>query len=343
MKLAITPNDTLNFGKGKPSTKGEDSFLADMFPPYPSVFLGALRGSYLSLNADEIPNAGQDNDPTSGFTIGHYSLLLNDILHFPAPADYVWYNDVLNQLRLKNEESLSSNKLPYCLWANHDGKVSPSSDRWISIDTLRLYLSDMPRTIESVEISDFCENEPHIGIARNMQTRTAEKSMLYNVSMTRVKDLSFAIEVDTINKKMPNNGILRLGSRNKTARYEYKNFDSNISTQIDGDIFRLYIATPAIFVKHGWKPDIEKLYGLELLAAAVDGYDCVGGYDIKNNRPKPMRRAVKAGSVYYYRLRNFTHERRAKLIENLHGMSITEERAKEGFGISYIGNVKGEI
>ena len=93
-------------------------------------------------------------------------------------------------------------------------------------------------------------------------------------------------------------GVLRLGSRGKTARYENGGWDASIPGSIGkSGIFRLYLATPAIFEK-GCLPGIVEKYNLTVLAAAINGYVNVGGYDIKANRPKPMRRAVPAGSVY---------------------------------------------
>jgi len=344
MKLLITPNDTLNFGRGTPSTKGENSFLAEMFPPYPSVLLGALRGSYLSSNPDDIANANEPSDPTLGFTIKHYSLMLKDEMHFPAPFDYVVFNDELNALHLrenKENERLSSMELPYYLWTDNDGKVTPSDGRWISISNLKSYLTEAPKTLHSVKLADYCIRESHIGIARELQTRTAENSMLYNVNMTRVQDLQFAVDIELNGKSLPETGILRLGSHNKSACFENNEFENDIPSSIDG-MFKLYLATPAIF-KLGWKPDLEEQYGLELIAAAIGGYESIGGFDMKANRPKPMCRAVKAGSVYYYKTKNSTQEHCAKLLENLHGESISEERSNEGFGLCYIGNVKGEI
>ena len=338
MKLIISPKDTLNFGRGKPSTKGEDSFLAEMFPPYPSVLLGAFRGSYLSLNPDAIAKANKPADPTRNFSIMHYSLLLDNEPHFPAPADYVWQDDIAIAMKLVKNDGLSSLNLPYCLHVNHSGKIREAGGKWISIKALNAYLSNKHETMDSKNLSDFCERETHVGISRNIQTRTAQEHMLYNVTMTRAQNLKFAIELDTKSETINDKGLLRLGSHNKTAKYEAVNFDSKITGQV-GKIFKLYLATPAIF-KQGWKPDIEERYGIELVAAAVSGYECIGGYDIKANKPKPMRRAVKAGSVYYYKLQDDRHK--SLIIENLHGVSISEERANEGFGLSYIGKWEGE-
>ncbi|MEN3045343.1 MAG: type III-B CRISPR module-associated Cmr3 family protein, partial [Candidatus Hydrothermales bacterium] len=70
--------------------------------------------------------------------------------------------------------------------------------------------------------------------------------------------------------------------------------------------------THAIFEK-GWIPrwinektligDFEGIQ-LKLIACVVGKYVRVGGWDIARGEPKPMYKAVPAGSVYYFRVLN---------------------------------------
>jgi len=60
---------------------------------------------------------------------------------------------------------------------------------------------------------------------------------------------------------------------------------------------------------------------------------------MKAKRPKPMRRAVRAESVYYYELTDNTHENRNAVLK-LHGTSISDFSREDGFGISYIGKIE---
>ena len=53
--------------------------------------------------------------------------------------------------------------------------------------------------------------------------------------------------------------------------------------------------------------------------------------------PKPMKRAVPAGSVYYFE----TKVSFEKVLELFHGQSLSDDRKQEGFGLSYIaGGIK---
>jgi hypothetical protein len=61
----------------------------------------------------------------------------------------------------------------------------------------------------------------------------------------------------------------------------------------------LYLATHAVF-KGGWNPGLDESSGVRLIAAAVGKPVILSGWNQKRRRPKPMRRAVPAGSVYYY-------------------------------------------
>ena len=62
----------------------------------------------------------------------------------------------------------------------------------------------------------------------------------------------------------------------------------------------------------------------------------VGGFDIRNRRPKPTYYAVPQGSVYYFELIEGKIE---DVIEKIHGKSISEKYSEQGFGISFVGGV----
>jgi CRISPR-associated protein Cmr3 len=162
--------------------------------------------------------------------------------------------------------------------------------------------------------------------------------MLYRSPLLRLetkegKKLSIAANIDKANKV---GGITRFGGENKVAIIT--KYDGNLTPpppQLSGDVFKLYLATPAFF-REGWRPEIE---GAQLLAAAVYGYDSIGGFDVKERKPKPMRRAVRAGSVYYYRI--IDENKRAAILD-MHGKSISHHQPEDGFGICYIGNAREE-
>ena len=343
MKLKITANDTLHFGRGKTVNAGENSFGEDMFPPFPTVFLGAMRSAWLSQNPDFIAAANdQHKDPTFQYRLSFYALLLDGLLHFPAPADTFVVGDTseLHELTLKKNDNLSSQILDYNLWSDHDGKIAAPEGSWVCADALCTYLYGYAKNIPSKQLSEYTHREIRVGIARNNSTRASASSMLYSTVMTRPKNLEFALELEGAHLPEPN-GLIRLGKHGKTAKYSEADYELNIPYNIgDQGIFKLYFATPAIFENGGIPSLPDGLPKMKLIAAAVNGYDNIGGYDMKKNQPKPMARAVKAGSVFYYMLEENTENNRCAVAEKLHGRCISQENSHTGLGLCYIGKAE---
>ena len=78
---------------------------------------------------------------------------------------------------------------------------------------------------------------------------------------------------------------------------------------------------------------------LRLLTAAIGKPVPIGGFDIRARIPKKMRRAVPAGSVYYFEVED--ESRINDVIQWLHNRSVSdqEEDRRQGFGIAYIGRI----
>lgn len=79
---------------------------------------------------------------------------------------------------------------------------------------------------------------------------------------------------------------------------------------------------------------------LKLTTAAVGKPIPVGGWDMKKGKAKPTYRAVPAGSVYYFELKD--KNRIDDLIAAFHYQNISDERSEEGFGLALIGVAQGE-
>ncbi|MFQ3582160.1 type III-B CRISPR module-associated protein Cmr3 [Chloracidobacterium validum] len=106
---------------------------------------------------------------------------------------------------------------------------------------------------------------------------------------------------------------------------------------------RLILATPAIF-RQGWKPDLAcgplKDFGLTLVGASTGRWKAVSGWSLATvnhqpRGPKPIRRMVPAGSVYF-----FTCERGAasKLADHwLQPVSDSPQGQRDGFGLALWG------
>lgn len=106
-----------------------------------------------------------------------------------------------------------------------------------------------------------------------------------------------------------------LGGKRRLARVEGAGagvFDAPADDAGDAPGMRLYVVTPACFAD-GWLPNgfsrvdgalrgrLAPSTGEFVLRAAIVGRPvAVGGWDMQRRRPKPIRRLVPAGSVYFF-------------------------------------------
>ena len=178
-----------------------------------------------------------------------------------------------------------------------------------------------------------------------------------------MSELGFVVDYQC-NEKLPEKGLLKLGGEGKSFTYEQSCCNPDPFT-IEKDkavlkeaircsgAFKLYFATPAIF-NSGWLPKWidKKTYqaqypasgpgslSFELITAAVGKLISIGGWDMKKNTPKPTRRAVPAGSVYYFKiLDNSSVE---AIVNTFHYQNISDSQAEEGFGLCFVGVAEGD-
>lgn len=310
MRIKIDALDTLFFGQGKPAVWGEDTFSSGIFPPFPSVVRGAVRANWLYDKAN-YETADTEDDVTKTFSVTEYALLIEEEPYFPVPADFVWDDKERTLLPCKLQlndgmSSLDPQKITHQLSAAADDKVVSAEKRYFSKNDLYKYLSSKMLAFDTVSISERTTSESRIGFYRSRSTKTSKKGMLYRIPLTRLevydkesetyKKLSIVTSIDNAESAR---GVIRFDSKGKSAIFE--SYPKEISPEkpaIENGCFKIYLSTPAIF-DNGWEPDMKLSFKPKLLTAAVYGYDSVGGFDMKQKQPKPMRRAVRAGSVYY--------------------------------------------
>jgi CRISPR-associated protein Cmr3 len=353
MRIKIDAFDTLFFRDGKPFTMGAETWGNSLFPPYPSIIYGALRSAYFSHNVNELSKANTDKDPTKNLIIkGLYFQYGIDIFS-SAPLDYVREKDKkedsLLPLNIEKLKFATSCKTAYVLKPKGNKEVELPSDAWISSIFLREYLSGNKEEIYYIRLSNIVLSEPKIGIGRNNLTKTAEDSMLYRAGMKRLKDASIVVDFEELN--LPEKGLMKLGGEGRPVYYSKMEETPVVSVNFDVkklNKIKLYLASPAVFEK-GWLPDgigENSLEGeingikLSLLTCAIGKPLYIGGFDMAKKEPKPMKRAVPAGSIYYFELLE-SYETN-QLVEKLHNISIlkNENYRKQGFGITYLGRIE---
>jgi len=240
------------------------------------------------------------------------------------PLDYYLVRDKLEDNGENDEE---------------EGKKSFPEDLYISEQRLKAYLNAENTPISGFSLSDNLTKEAKLGIEIGTDG-IAEDGMLYQIEMIRPKDedgndWELAVEASGI-KMDDKKSYVRLGGEAKVAQIEdmEQAFKLEIADS-ESKFFKLYFATPAIF-QNGWLPrwikkDMTgsfsykgKKVKVELLAAAVGKSMPIGGFgnfvvkdpDKKVDhkaRPREMRYAIPAGSVYYFKILEGDFEKVKKL------------------------------
>lgn len=201
-------------------------------------------------------------------------------------------------------------------------------------------------TIELDEIvspSELWVNEPRTGIAIKTESRNTENGMLYSINCIRLKDnVNLAFEVNRI--EMTDGTIIRLGGEGKTALLEKQNnaflpvIDNNATSN---KLFALSFLSPAIFDNGPFPKAINRktLEGLisdvkiKIIAASIGKFVNIGGWDMALKRPKPLRRAVPAGSVFYCECLEGDWKK-------LNGINLSDFMPEQGFGTIVVGGLK---
>ncbi|WP_420632382.1 type III-B CRISPR module-associated Cmr3 family protein [Candidatus Leptofilum sp.] len=172
-------------------------------------------------------------------------------------------------------------------------------------------------------------------------------------ALSNAKQMGLALEVDNANELSIDQGFASLGGERRLVQWRlsplsFPDWPEGLLESVEKDgACRLFLLTPAFFT-HGWQPTrlLEKRYGVKplLKAAAVGKPETVSGWDFENRQPKPTRRLVPAGSVYFVQ---FELEANANLQAWLKAVwmdcwSDDEMLRDAGFGLTAVGRWDGQ-
>ncbi|GAA6756802.1 type III-B CRISPR module-associated protein Cmr3 [Thermus thalpophilus] len=107
---------------------------------------------------------------------------------------------------------------------------------------------------------------------------------------------------------------------------------------------RVVLLTPGFFRK-AYLPEGKAFFGAEVVAAVVGRPVVVSGFDLAEGWPKPTRRAVPAGSVYFVRLPEAWGEGEVRAFAErvwMQNLSEEEQDRKDGYGLAVLGVWSGE-
>ncbi len=361
MLIRIAPLDTLFFRTGRPFVRGEDTWADVIFPPFPSTLYGAIRSFMIFRRGslDDFYKGKWKDDLGTPKSKGSLRikgpLLFGGEVQFNVPRDLVSLKHTKNpaSYRLnfsrKSELFISNYNLDRMLfWQKKDVVDEPGG--YLTLINFIDYLKNRGESFSTVDYGEFFCEEPKIGIARNKTTLTVEEGYLYRIPLIRLKEgVSLVLEIDGLDD-FPDKGVIQLGGEGKGAYFkeiidplrDLKELDFDLSN----GFFKVHLATPAIF-KNGWLPEwvSERDYvgefggiRLKLLACALGKPVGIGGWDMAENKPKPLRKAVPGGSVYYFELLDGASSEKVKKV--FHFRNISDFNPEEGFGLSIIGEVR---
>lgn len=365
MFYSIDAVDTFFFRNPTPFDAGVNFHSVSLFPPLPSVYAGTLRHGK-KLNAREI-------------NIGFNGLMINNRFLFPRPLDTVvaedeQQNPSLELLRLKRSPT-GSNPLTYSLAAKGNSVQKEMKLRgggYMDESELQAYLNGEKTTFSCHELARYIHAENHIGIAIDQKTGMTEDRKWYSIQRVRPadqKDRLCSLVVEAKGLTLNDGMVLKVGGESKVASVKRLDRTFSISPVVSTEkIFKLYIATPAIF-KHGWLPwwiDPETKVGwfaykkrkirVRLISAAVGRPVSAGGFGtvLGKQKPRELRLAVPAGSVYFFEILEGTMADAVKLFhqkclsdyrENLGFEYRNWDRLRycdRGFGYSFVGKISDE-
>jgi CRISPR-associated protein Cmr3 len=193
------------------------------------------------------------------------------------------------------------------------------------------------------------------------ETLTGEEGMLFATSglafrqrpsaddaaLSSVKRLGLAAKVDNLTGLKISAGPAPLGGEQRVMYWSagdvaWPTIPNGLADKIaQSGCCRLILLTPACFMA-GWRPErlLQAQQGVtpELAAAVVGKAQTVSGWDFEKRGPKPARRLVPAGSVYFLRL-GADKDAIKNWVEQvwLQNVSDTEEDRLSGFGLAAVG------
>jgi CRISPR-associated protein Cmr3 len=316
VRLFLEPVDVWFFRAGKPFTMGEDQWARSYFPPSPNTVQGAIRSRVLAAwggvaaleNAQLLELIGGPGSYGRLRLRGPFLARQENgkvVRYFPVPTDVVAPKDGGQLCRLHVGEWDGAVVNPPAdglrpLLSPIEGDFE-AAQGWLSEPELGKYLQGQPFSLTPTP--ELFRREHRLGIGLEYKPKRPKEQRLYQAGFIRpadgvglVVDVGLEEENDPLRAlKLPSDGWLALGGEARPARFRLVNADASSLSIDKSERFSLYFATPAYFMS-GWRPNIQ----VRLVAAAAGRPQLIGGWDLVEQKPKPIRRYVPAGSVYFY-------------------------------------------
>ena len=366
----IEPRDRLILGDGRPKDAvGHRAASLDL--PLPTTLAGALRAK---IGRDRTGHFGLTTEEALDIEVHGPLLRQADIDSgwlVPAPMDALWHkldggDFVLRRLRPRRLPAGISSDMPAKLLHVTIAKdVSPIVGKPIRGPGLwrwSEFESWLAGPGEDLRVAADAPNQPdapcfgmplplhdeRIHVALEVGGRTAIDGALFSFDGVRLQThargrLAITCRCDHENLEA---GILTLGGKRQQSFLDRNQNDSWPGIPSDppgGDVWRLILLTPAVFAD-GFLPKDKKLFGQEVIAAAVDRPQGLHGWDLRRDErgrprgPKPLRWMARAGSVYWIKAPESKQERQDLLARMwLQPCSDGAQHRRDGLGLVVVG------
>ncbi|MBQ7594472.1 MAG: type III-B CRISPR module-associated protein Cmr3 [Synergistaceae bacterium] len=363
MKYRISPIDPIisrdarQFGAGSPMHSM--SWLSNI------LIAGAVRAVLWKANPE--PDSRETLSALKKTTVQGIFPLLNEKIYFPRPLDIVKSANNIYQIKpCEIPDNCGVNMplrglLPAAPDTDEDFKPVQLNAFWerdLIIKWLKYGKNNFSLNDADTLSAPLHDERVHACI--DPKTGTSKGGNLFAttgldfVHMDGVND-SLKLEqisIDIEGGSLPEKFIAPIGGERRLAEFSLNEDDAalwdypaELPEFINGRL-RLVLASPAIFAK-GWLPDWigeETLTGkiphtnatVKLISAVTERWQPVSGwsYERGNTGPKPMRRAVPAGSVYFFEIITGTLEAKNLWLKSI---CTDEQNINDGFGLVLAG------
>lgn len=289
--------------------------------------------------------------------------------YFPSPLDLVYDKDSPKSEKDKvysmtahesGDLFFSNNLLKEYLFPKNMENADTAENVLISLESLNEYLNSEHDEFHVTPKSTFIKFEPKVGIKRNNESHSSEEAHLYRVAMNRLAEVDTGGKINDVSLVVDCEGldqpddvcVIKLGGDGKTAvcqtinDFEYPQLkEPTLKLISESKRFKIYFATHAIF-EHGWFPhgvdqnDMEwhkENLSIRIISGCIGKPAHIGGWDMHNRKPKPMKKAVPAGSVYHCEILHGTVD---EIIHAFHYRNISDYLPEEGYGLTFIGGIQ---
>ncbi len=232
-------------------------------------------------------------------------------------------------------------------------RVAALPVRWIAGDALAQALAGVvPGLVREDSLSSEPPRvlrEPRIGVGIDPSDRSARRGQLYLRDVVRLEegmDRRAGLIVQVSQSLDIDGEIGRLGGDGRMVRiHRVRPLPAMGPPAVEGR-FKVYFASPTWF-EGGWRPrwiDESRLDGaipgtavrVRLVSAITGDPIAIGGWDLKHQRPRPLRPLVGPGAIYFFEIRDGDPQ---EAVHALHGQPLCDEpsMSKAGFGLAFIG------